>query len=306
MAPFEVSSVRSTALVSPEPPGGAGVRAYLTFVKPHIDLTFVAVALTGSVLAAARTGTVPFWRFSGAAVAVALLSAGAECWTNLLDRDIDAVMARTRRRALPSGRIGARGAATFGASLTGVGLFLAAALGPVPLVFLGFALLDNVLVYSALTKRTTPWSVVLGSAVGPLTLWAGYAAISLPVSAPALLIGAMVAAWVPVHIWAIAVLHREDYALARVPMAPVVWGPAALAAASGASGLVMGGLACAGLASTGGTVAAWAAVAVGLLSVLVAGVAALLPFRPALAAPMVHLVTAYLVVVLAVAIGLAS
>ena len=85
-------------------------RTYLAFVKPHIDLTFVLVAFTGSVLAAARTGAAPWWRAAGAALAVGLLSAGAECWTNLLDRDIDAVMARTRRRPLPSGQLGTRGA----------------------------------------------------------------------------------------------------------------------------------------------------------------------------------------------------
>ena len=305
MASLQVSPRRRTAGL-PAEPSSAGLRTYLAFVKPHIDLTFVLVAFTGSVLAAARTGATPFWRFTGAAVAVALLSAGAECWTNLLDRDIDAVMARTARRALPSGRISTRSAAALGASLTGAGLGLAAVLGPIPLLFLAFALLDNVVVYSALTKRTTPWSIVLGSAVGPLTLWAGYGAVAVPVSLPALLIGAMVAAWVPVHIWAIATLYREDYAAAGVPMAPVVWGHGKLAAASSASTLAMGALATGGLLSIGGRAAALVGAGVALLSVVIAGAAALLAWRPGLAALLVKLATAYLVVVLVAAIALAA
>ncbi len=176
-----------------------------------------------------------------------------------------------------------------------------------PLLFLGFALLDNVVVYSALTKRSTPWSIVLGSAVGPLTLWAGYAAVSVPVSAPALLIGATTAAaWVPVHMWAIATLYRDDYAATGLPMAPVVWDPATLAVASGTSGLVMGAAAGAGLAFTRGTGAVWVAALVGVASLAIVGVAALLPWHPALAPRLVRLVTAYLVVVLMAAIGLAA
>ena len=78
MAPLQVPPGSEAASLGAVP-SGATVRTYLAFVKPHIDLTFVLVALTGSMLAAARAGTTPLWRFVGAAVAVALLSAGAEC-----------------------------------------------------------------------------------------------------------------------------------------------------------------------------------------------------------------------------------
>lgn len=279
----------------------APLRTYLAFVKPHIDLSFVLVAFTGSVLGAARTAGAPAWRFAGAALAVGLLAAGAECWTNLLDRDIDALMKRTARRALPSGEISVRSAVLLAATLSVAGLALAGALGPLVLVFLGFALVDNVVVYSALTKRATPWSIVLGSAVGPLTLWAGYAAISVPLSAPALLVGAMVAAWVPVHIWAIALRYRDDYAAAGVPMAPLVWRRGTLAVALGASAVAMGALAAGGLALIGGRAAAPVAGAVGGLALAVA-----LPWRPAWAPRLVRLVTVFLVLVLGGAIGLAA
>lgn len=284
----------------------ASLRTYLAFVKPHIDLSFVLVAFTGSVLGAARSAGAPAWRFGGVALAVGLLAAGAECWTNLLDRDIDALMARTARRALPSGEISVRSAALLGATLSAAGLALAGALGPLVLVFLGFALVDNVVVYSALTKRATPWSIVLGSAVGPLTLWAGYAAISLPLSAPALLLGAMVAAWVPVHIWAIALRYREDYAAAGVPMAPLVWRRGTLAVALGASAVGMGALAAGGLALIGGQAAAPVAGAVGGFASAIAVVAVVLPWQPAWASRLVRLVTVFLVLALGAAIGLAA
>ena len=285
-------------------PAKASLRTYLAFVKPHIDLTFVLVAIAGSLLARAHSGSVPPVTLVGVATAVALLSAGAECWTNLIDRGIDAVMPRTAKRSLPTGTITVRSAGALGALLTATGLSLAAALGLLPLLFLSFALFNNVVVYSALTKRSTPWSIVLGAAVGPLTLWAGYTAVSEPLSGPALLIGATVAAWVPVHIWAIASRDREDYARAGVPMAPLVWSRYQVAVGSLVASLAMGAFATGGLAMIGGP-AAWVVVPVAAFSVLVALGAALLPWHERLAAPFIKFVTAYLVLVLLGAIGLA-
>jgi protoheme IX farnesyltransferase len=239
------------------------------------------------------------------AVAVALLSAGAECWTNILDRDIDALMPRTARRPLPSGQIPVHNATALGAVLTGAGLFLAAALGTIPFLFLTFALINNVVVYSALTKRFTPWSIVLGAGVAPLTLWAGYAAVHEPISAAAWLLGAMVAVWVPVHIWAIALRYRADYARGNIPMAPVVWPRLQLAVASFISTAVMGALAVASLAFLGSPAARWLDPPIGILSLLLAAGAALLPWHERLAAPFIRAVTIYFVLVLLAAVACA-
>jgi len=277
---------------------------YFSFVKPHIDATFVLVGVTGSLLARMRSASLPPGRLLGVVAAIALLSAGAECWTNLADRDIDAVMRRTARRSLPAGTISVRNASILGTVLTVAGLAIAGFLGLLPFLFLTFALLSNVVVYSLLTKRSTPWSIVLGAAVGPLTLWAGYTAITEPISAAAVLLGAMVAAWVPVHIWAIATRYRDDYARAGVPMAPVVWSSTRLAVCLLISSLVMGALATAGLASIRTAPEAIVAI-VALLSVLATAAAVLLPWHERLARPLIRLVTAYLVVVLIAAIGLA-
>ncbi len=279
-----------------------GIGVYFTFVKPHIDVTFVLVGLTGALLA--WRGSEPFPLTSTLLLvgAVALLSAGAESWTNILDRDLDAVMRRTSARPLVTGQITVGRATVLASSLTVGGLGLSLALGPVPLLFLLFALISNVVVYSLLTKRATPWSVVLGSAVGSLTLWAGYTAIREPVSGAAWLLGGMVGVWVFVHIWVIAIRYRSDYALGRVPTAPLTWTRGQLTFALAASALAMGALAVGALLALGGPAGRWAAIPVGTLSGLILLGAALAPWRPGLAAPLIRVVTIYLVLVLGVAL----
>jgi protoheme IX farnesyltransferase len=254
----------------------------------------------------AGAGHVALAKLLAVAVSVALLGAAAECWTNLIDRGIDAVMPRTSGRSLPTGAVTVRSAAVLGACLSVAGFAAASALGVLPTLFLALAMFDNVVVYSALTKRSTPWSVVLGSAVGPLTLYAGYAAVKIPIASSALLAGLMVAAWVPAHIWAIGVRYRADYASASVPMAPVVWGRAHLALVSLLSGLAMGALATGAFLSLGGAAGDWLAAAVVALSVLAVLGSAVVPWRERLAGPLVKLLTAYLLFVLISLIGLAA
>jgi protoheme IX farnesyltransferase len=198
-----------------------------------------------------------------------------------------------------------RTAAVLATVLTGAGLLLAATLGVVPFVFLLFALINNVVVYSALTKRSTPWSVALGAGVGSLTLWAGYAAVREPISDAAWLLGAMVGVWVLVHIWTIAVRYRPDYVSGNIPMAPVVWRRFQLAVASLVSTVAMGALATASLLILGAPAAVWVVVPMGVLSFLIAAGAVLLPWHQRLASPLIRVITVYLVLVLFAAIGCA-
>ncbi len=301
------AAIRTAATGHPVSSATVNLRAVLVFVKPHIAFTFVLVALTGSLLGRAGriAGPLPVSSILLLSCSVALLSFGAECWTNLRDRDIDSVMARTAKRPLVIGTISVREAVLLAGVFSLAGLVLAWEAGPVPFVFLSIGFVNNVVVYSMVTKRATPWSVVLGSLVAPLTLWAGYAAVQVPVSPAAWLLGGMVGIWVFVHIWVIAVRHRDDYAKAGVPMAPLVWTRAQLAAALAASGLVMGALAVGAILALGGPVAPVAAIAVGVVSVTVTAVAAAVPWRRSLAGPLIHAITIYLILVLGVAIGCA-
>lgn len=287
---------------------GAGrrshLRSLLVFVKPHIAVTFALVGVAGSLVAGARREDgEPVLTVLAVASAVLLLSTGAECWTNILDRDMDARMPRTARRPLVTGEVSLREAAALAAALCTGGLAIAVALGPLPLLFLGLGLANNVVIYSALTKRATPWSVVLGSMVAPLTLWAGYAAVAVPISAAAWLLGGMVGVWIYVHIWVIALRYRDDYAAARVPMAPLVWPRRWLMVALGVSGLAMGAMATGAFLEIATAPARWAALPVAAGSLAVTAAAALAPRRGTAARWLVHAITAYLIVVLGAVIA---
>ena len=280
-------------------------RDLLVFVKPHIDATFAFVGLTGVLLAWGGAGAFPFRPALLVSASALLLGAGAECWTNIRDRDIDALMPRTAGRPLVTGRISLRQATVLATVLTTAGLGLALGLGMIAFLFLVLALISNVVVYSLVTKRSTPWSIVLGSGVGSLVLWAGYAAVHAPISDAAGLLGAMVAVWVFVHIWVIALRYREDYALAGVPMAPLVWTRGQLTAALAGSALAMGALAVGALLALGSPAGRWAALPVGIISALIVAAAAAAPSREELAGPLIRVITVYLVVVLGAAIGCA-
>lgn len=201
------------------------VRTYWNFSKPRIWLIFVLEGLAGSALAWHASGVFPWFWVGVAMMAIALAAAGAEALTNVLDRSMDAVMLRTRMRPLPRGTITPRAAVVFGLMCVGVSLGLGWALGAIPLLFLVIGLIDNVIIYSALAKRTTPWSIVLGAGAGAIPIWVGFAAVRLPISLSGWVLGGVVLCWVPVHIWSLAWAYREDYARADVPMAPVVWEP---------------------------------------------------------------------------------
>ena len=167
---------------------------------------------------------------------IALGAIGAEAVTNVIDRNIDSLMQRTKCRPLPSGAIGCGEALALGMITIAASLTLAGSLGALPLLLIAIGLLDNIVVYSLLSKRTTPWSIVLGSISGGVPVWAAFAAVRLPISAAGWLLGVLVMVWIPLHIWSIAYMYADDYRLAGVPVAPVAWSrrrfTSALAAAS--------------------------------------------------------------------------
>jgi heme o synthase len=156
--------------------------------------------------------------------------AGCNALTNYHDRDIDAVMMRTRHRPLPSGRITPRAALTFALGLIVVSLVLSALLNLLSLVWMGLGILDNVGVYSFLLKRRSPLNILLGGFSGGLPVLFGWSAVThgpigaLPLAPVPLLMAGLVFIWIPVHIWFLAVSYRSDYSRAGIPMLPVVVG----------------------------------------------------------------------------------
>jgi protoheme IX farnesyltransferase len=199
-----------------------GLWAYVEVTKPASVLLLIFTGLA-TMIVAAGGWTLPLDLFVKTILALTLGCAGANTLTCYIDRDMDRVMDRTKRRPIPSGRIDPpQRALWWGLALTVVSLALAWTINP--LVFalgvLGFA--DNVLVYSVLLKRRSAWNIILGGFSGGIPVLSGWAAVRGNVDLTALLMAAVVVLWIPNHIWNLAIYYADDYKKARVPMLPAV------------------------------------------------------------------------------------
>ena len=160
-------------------------------------------------------------------VAGALASGGANALNHFLDRDIDARMRRTSNRPVAAMRVQPREALLFGVAANLVAFVMFATLVNVLSAFLALAsTLFYVFVYTMALKRTTPQNIVIGGAAGALPPVIGWTAVTGSVGLPALYMFAIVFFWTPPHFWALALLLKDDYAKAGVPMLPVVAGVA--------------------------------------------------------------------------------
>ena len=196
--------------------------AYVEVTKPASVLLLVFTGLAAMIVAAGGLDLPP-----GLLVrilpALVLGCGGANTITCYIDRDMDLVMERTRRRPIPSRRIDPPERALYwGFLLTAISLVLAWTINPLVFVLglLGFA--DNVLVYSLLLKRRSAWNIILGGFSGGIPVLSAWAAVRGNIDIVALLMAAVVVLWIPNHIWNLAIFHAEDYRKVRVPMLPAV------------------------------------------------------------------------------------
>jgi protoheme IX farnesyltransferase len=156
-----------------------------------------------------------------------LSAGGAGAVNHWFDRDIDARMARTATRPIPSGRVSPRAALTFGCLLAALSLVeLSVAVNPLAagLSFAGF--LGYVFVYTVWLKRRTPQNIVIGGAAGAVPPLVGWAAVQGSVGGLAVILFFIVFFWTPPHFWALSLLMKDEYAKVGVPMLPVVRGEA--------------------------------------------------------------------------------
>jgi protoheme IX farnesyltransferase len=196
----------------------------VTLTKPRIMVLLLVTGFCG-MIAGARG-----WPGTGTAAAamggLALACGGASALNHVLDRDIDPLMgARTKRRPVASGRVPVSRALEFGLALSALSFVLLAT--TVNLLTAALALVGNlfyVLVYTRWLKRTTSQNIVIGGAAGAVPPLVGWAAGTGRVGLAAWLLFAIVFVWTPPHFWALALLIKENYANARVPMLPVVRG----------------------------------------------------------------------------------
>jgi protoheme IX farnesyltransferase len=195
---------------------------YFALLKPRVMSLVVFTAVAGLLLAP----TPPHPVIALASLIAIAVGGGASGALNMwYEADIDRLMARTRSRPIPAGRLDADEALAFGlvlavASIVTLGLvanWLAAAL-------LAFTIFFYVVVYTMWLKRATPMNIVIGGAAGALPPIVAYTAATGEIGLAGLALFAIVFIWTPPHFWALALVKNEDYTRAGVPMLPVVAG----------------------------------------------------------------------------------
>lgn len=200
------------------------VAQYIALTKPRIVMLAAFCALIGMLLAS--DGWVPPVTMAAGLAGISLLAAAGFAFNCLIERGIDARMARTRARPLARGEISATGTIVFAGALGGSGaLLLYALVNPLTmwltlLTFVGYAV-----VYTVLLKPATPQNIVIGGASGAMPPLLGWTAVANEVTAQALVLVLIIFVWTPPHFWALALYRLEDYRRSGLPMLPVTHGP---------------------------------------------------------------------------------
>jgi heme o synthase len=204
------------------PPHEAGFGDYVELLKPRVMSLVVFTALVGLLVAPVSLHPVEAF----AAILFIALGAGASGALNMWwDADIDAVMARTARRPVPSGRVHAGEALAIGLALSGISIvMLGLATNLVAAGLLAFTIFFYAVVYSMWLKRLTPQNIVIGGAAGAFPPMIGWVAATGSMSVEAALMFALIFMWTPPHFWALALFMKADYHTAGVPMLTVTHG----------------------------------------------------------------------------------
>jgi protoheme IX farnesyltransferase len=205
------------------------VRAYIALTKPRIIELLLVTTVPAMVLATREVPGIQLghwaWLTLWTLVGGTLAAGSANAINCYLDRDIDELMVRTRRRPLPAHQVDPDRAVVFGLVLGVISFAVLAWFVNLLAAFLALlAIAFYVVVYTIVMKRTTPQNIVIGGAAGALPPVIGWAAVTGNVGVPALLLFALVFYWTPPHFWALSLRIRKDYAAAGVPMLPVVRG----------------------------------------------------------------------------------
>ena len=198
-------------------------RDYLELTKPRVVALIVLTAVIGSLLA--TPGLPPLAPLLFGNLGIALAAGSAATINHVLDRRIDAHMARTRGRPLPTGALDYRQALAFAAVLGIASMSVLVLLVNTLTALLTFAsLIGYAVVYTVWLKRATPQNIVIGGAAGAAPPVLGWTAITHTVDPHALLLFLIIFAWTPPHFWALAIARRNEYAKVDIPMLPVTHG----------------------------------------------------------------------------------
>ncbi|MEL7085930.1 MAG: heme o synthase [Cyanobacteria bacterium P01_A01_bin.3] len=203
---------------------GQVLGSYYQLTKPRI-IVLLLITTAGGMWVAAKGQPFDPWLMVVTLLGGALASGAANtinCW---YDRDIDFDMERTRHRPLPSGRVSPRDALLFACVLAIASFTLLAAYANLLAALLAMSgIAVYVAIYTVWLKRTSTQNIVIGGAAGAIPPLVGWAAVTGSLDWGAWVLFAVVLLWTPPHFWALALMMRDEYALVKVPMMPVVVG----------------------------------------------------------------------------------
>ena len=199
------------------------LKGFLSLCKPRVTALIVFTAIIGMLMATPGMVSIPL--LIATTIGVAFSSGAAAAFNCLIEHKIDAVMARTRARALPTGQVSSSQTVFFASLLGGTGLaILYYFVNPLTMwltfaTFVGYAV-----IYTVFLKPATPMNIVIGGASGAMPPILGWAAVTNTVSPESLIMFLIIFAWTPPHFWALALYRREEYAKVGMPMLPVTHG----------------------------------------------------------------------------------
>lgn len=198
------------------------IRSYVEVTKPS-TVGLLVFTCIGAMVVAGGVGTLSAGKWALALIAITAGCAAADTITCYIDRDIDALMERTRARPLPGKRIHPpEKALAWGLFLAALSLALSFLFSPLAALWMFLGLFDNVVIYSLLAKRRSCINILLGSLSGGMPVLFGWTVVLGSLTWTPVLISLLVITWTPNHIWNLAIRYRDDYARANVPMLPVV------------------------------------------------------------------------------------
>lgn len=196
---------------------------FLALCKPRVTMLIVFTAMIGMFLA--TPDMVPLDILLAATIGIGMASGAAAAFNCLVEQAIDAKMARTRGRPLPTGQVTSKQTFIFASIMAAIGLsILYVYVNPLTMwltlaTFVGYAI-----IYTVFLKPATPLNIVIGGLSGAMPPALGWAAVTGTVSPEAWIMVLIIFAWTPPHFWALALYRREEYAKSGLPMLPVTHG----------------------------------------------------------------------------------
>ncbi|KTC90783.1 heme o synthase [Fluoribacter dumoffii] len=204
-------------------PSSTAWRDYLELCKPRVVLLMLLTVVVGMYLA--TPGWVNLSLLIYSLLGIGLCAGSAAAINHLVDKRIDAIMARTKKRPVASGQVSVRQALTFALTMGSIGLtILVIFVNPLTALLTFATLIGYAGIYTGYLKRATPQNIVIGGLAGAAPPLLGWTAVTNQLDPQALLLVLIIFIWTPPHFWALAIYRYEEYQHAQIPMLPVTHG----------------------------------------------------------------------------------